>query len=300
MERMDTRRIKKAKDMRKEKLYEAIEKVLEIDPDNITVRTLEWKITVLTLIRDLFYEEKIEEVIDTIEDWAKWKKKNVEKGLPNRLWEIKKETWLLRAERRGWDYIATAVVRDFANEIATITHDGNLEKIAKIYSLIALALKKDKERTLNLLIDFMDHFYGDIEALISRLEGILDTKKTLGGGTMDRKELLLRLCEELTKAVEYFYHEEDAGLKAHLGEVLGRYASLFSSLGWAITWADKEVQDKAFRVIEDALKRKHLLKCRLEEWLSWKIGEVVESALEDKEGEKEAQQTQTEMEELPF
>jgi hypothetical protein len=177
MERMDTRRIKEAKEMRKEKLYEAIEKVLEIDPDNITVRTLEWKITVLTLIRDLFYEEKIEEVIDTIEDWAEWRKKNVEKGLPNRLWEIKKETWLLRAERRGWDYIATAVVRDFANEIAVITYNGNLEKIAKIYSLIYLALKKDKERTLNLLIDFMDHFYGDIEALIFGLEEILDTKR---------------------------------------------------------------------------------------------------------------------------
>jgi hypothetical protein len=177
MERMDTREIKEAKEMRKEKLYEAIEKVLEIDPDNITVRTLEWKITVLTLIRDLFYEEKIEEVIDTIEDWAEWRKKNVEIGLPNRLWEIKKETWLLRAERRGWDYIATAVVRDFANEIATITYDGNLEKIARIYSLTALALKKDKERTLKLLIDFMDHFYGDIEALIFSLEDILNTKR---------------------------------------------------------------------------------------------------------------------------
>jgi len=77
--------------MGKQKLYEALKKVLEIDPNNITVRTLEWKITVLTLIRDLFYEEKIEEVIDTIEDWAEWKEKNVEKGLPDRLWEIKKE-----------------------------------------------------------------------------------------------------------------------------------------------------------------------------------------------------------------
>jgi hypothetical protein len=177
MERMDTRRIKEAKEMRKEKLYEAIKKVLEIEPDNITVITLEWKITVLTLIRDLFYEEKIEEVIDAIEDWAEWRKKNVEIGLPQKLWEIKKETWLLRAERRGWDYIATAVVRDFANEIATITYDGNLEEIAKIYSLIALALKKDKERTLNLLIDFMDHFYGDIEALIFRLEDIAELRK---------------------------------------------------------------------------------------------------------------------------
>jgi hypothetical protein len=132
MERMDTREIKETKEMRKEKLYEAIEKVLEIEPNNITVITLEWKITVLTLIRDLFYEEKIEEAIDTIEEWAKWREKNVEIGLPNRLWEIKKETWLLRAERRGWDYIATAVVRDFANEIATITYDENLEEIAKI------------------------------------------------------------------------------------------------------------------------------------------------------------------------
>lgn len=177
MERMDTGRIKGAKDMRKQKLYKAIKKVLEIDPNNITVNMLEWKITVLSFIRDLFYEEKIEEVIDTIEEWAEWRKKNVEIGLPQRLWEIKKETWLLRAERRGWDYIATAVVREIANELATITYDGNLEKITKIYSLIALALKKDKERTLKLLIDFIDYYYGDIEALIFGLEEILDTKR---------------------------------------------------------------------------------------------------------------------------
>jgi hypothetical protein len=117
---------------------------------------------------------------------------------------------------------------------------------------------------------------------------------------MDRKELLLRLCEELTKVVEYFYHEEDAGLKAFVGEVLGRYGSLFSSLGWAITWANEEVQDEVFKVIEDGFRRKHLLKCRLEEWLSWKVGEAVEEALEDKGEEKEAQQTQTETHELPF
>jgi hypothetical protein len=161
--------------MRKQKLYKAIKNVLEIDPNNITVITLEWKITVLSFIRDLFYEEKIEEVIDAIEDWTEWRKKNVEIGLTQRLWEIKKETWLIRAERRGWDYIANAVVRDFANEIAVITSDGNLEKIAKIYNLLALALKKDKKRTLKLLIDFMDYFYWDIEALIFGLEKILDT-----------------------------------------------------------------------------------------------------------------------------
>ncbi|MFZ8784156.1 hypothetical protein [Thermocrinis sp.] len=114
-----------------------------------------------------------------------------------------------------------------------------------------------------------------------------------------KKEILLRLCKELTKAVEYFYHEEDAGLKAHLGEVLVRYGSLLSNIGWAITWASEDVQDKVFRIIEDALERKHLLKCRLEEWLSWKVGEAVDSALEDKEEEKETK-TQTITDELPF
>ncbi len=114
----------------------------------------------------------------------------------------------------------------------------------------------------------------------------------------DRKELLLQLCKELTKAVEYFYHEEDAGLKAHLGEVLGRYGSLLSNIGWVITWADEEVQEKAFKVIEDAFTRKHMLKCRLEEWLSWKVGEIVDEALEGEEEEKETKKTLTE--ELPF
>jgi len=121
-----------------------------------------------------------------------------------------------------------------------------------------------------------------------------------GGAEMDRKAILLKLCEELTKAVEYFYHEDDAGLKAFVGEVLGRYGSLFSSLGWAITWANEEVQDEVFKVIEDAFRRKHLLKCRLEEWLSWKVGEIVEEALTDKGEEKETQQTQTPTDELPF
>ncbi len=116
---------------------------------------------------------------------------------------------------------------------------------------------------------------------------------------MGRKELLLRLCEELTKAVEEFYHEDDAGLKAHLGEVLGRYGSLLSNIGWVITWADEEVQERAFKVIEDAFKRRHLLKCRLEEWLSWKVGEVVEEALRGEE-ETETQTPTPEKDELPF
>jgi hypothetical protein len=116
---------------------------------------------------------------------------------------------------------------------------------------------------------------------------------------MEKKELLLKLCEEIAKVVEYLYGEE-AWSKAHLGEVLCRYGSLLSNIGWAITWADEEVQDKVFEVIEDGFKRKHLLKCRLEEWLSWKVREVVDSAMEDREEERETQQAQTPTDELPF
>jgi len=117
---------------------------------------------------------------------------------------------------------------------------------------------------------------------------------------MDRRELLLKLCEELTKAVEYFYHEDDVGLKAHLGEVLVRYGNLLANIGWAITWASEEVQDKVFEVIEDGLKKRHLLKCRVEEWLSWKVREIVDEAFEDKGEEKDAQLIQTPKDELPF
>jgi len=114
----------------------------------------------------------------------------------------------------------------------------------------------------------------------------------------DRKGLLLKLCEEITKAVDYLYGE-DAGSKAHLGEVLGRYGRLLADIGWVITWASEDVQEKAFKVIEDAFRRRHLLKCRMEEWLSWKVGEIVEETLEDKEEEKEAK-PQTITDELPF
>jgi hypothetical protein len=125
--------------------------------------------------------------------------------------------------------------------------------------------------------------------------------KTLGGANMDRKELLLKLCEEIAKAVEYLYGEE-AWSKAHLGEVLGRYGSLLSNIGWAITWASEDVQDEVFRVIEEAFRKheEHRLKCRLEEWLSWKVGEIVDEAFEDKEEGKETQQAQTPTDELPF
>ena len=125
-------------------------------------------------------------------------------------------------------------------------------------------------------------------------------KEKMGGEGEDRKKLLLRLCKELTSAVEFLYYEDDVGLKAHFGEVLGRYGSLLSNIGWAITWASEDVQEKVFEVIEDAFERKHRLKCRLEEWLSWKVREIVDEALEDKGEEKETEQTQTPTDELPF
>jgi len=116
---------------------------------------------------------------------------------------------------------------------------------------------------------------------------------------MGRKETLLKLCKELTEAIEYLYNEDDAGLKAYLGEVLGRYGSLLSNIGWTITWANEEVQDQVFKVIEDGFKRRHMLKCRLEEWLNWKVRGIVDSAFEDRE-ERETQQTQKPTDELPF
>jgi hypothetical protein len=115
---------------------------------------------------------------------------------------------------------------------------------------------------------------------------------------MDRKELLLKLCQELYDAVDYLYGDS-AGLRAHLGEVLGRYGSVLSDIGWVLTWANEEVQDKVFGVIEEAfrLHEQRRLKCRLEEWLRWKISDVVDEALHNEE-ETEYQPPQTD--ELPF
>jgi hypothetical protein len=114
---------------------------------------------------------------------------------------------------------------------------------------------------------------------------------------MDKKELLLKLVKELEENIKYLYDEEAPRLKAHLGEILSQYGSLFSNIGWALIWANEETQNRTFQIIEDALQKKHLLKCRLEEWLRWKISDVVNEVLRDK---KEPKQTETRPEELPF
>ena len=35
----------------------------------------------------------------------------------------------IRAEKYGWDYVSTAVVRDFAKELAEVVYDGNIGKV---------------------------------------------------------------------------------------------------------------------------------------------------------------------------
>jgi hypothetical protein len=281
----------------REKLSEILQKVLKV-PSEFNPFGFNWYIEALRHIEDIVLEgeEGLKVVAEVVEEWARWREKNVEIGLLDKLWEIRKEIWETRVEKYGWEYGSTGVLREFMHELTKGVSERNIWKVAEIFRLIELAMKKDGKATVKLLIDYIDHYYGDIDALRIGLERILH-----GGEVMDRKELLLRLCEELTKAVEYLYGE-DAGLKAHLGEVLGRYGSLLGNIGWAITWADEEVQDKVFRVIEEAFRKheEHRLKCRLEEWLSWKVGEVIESAFEDKGEEKETQQTQTPTDTLPF
>jgi len=280
----------------REKLSEILQKVLRVPPE-LNPFAFNWYIEALRHIEDIVFEgeEGLKVVEEVVEEWARWREKKVEIGLVEKLWEIRKERWEARVEKYGWGYVFTTVLREFMHELTKVVSERNIGEVAEIFRLIELAMKKDWKATVELLIEYIDHYYGDIDALRVGLKHILH-----GGETMDRKELLLRLCKELTEAVEYFYHEEDAGLKAHLGEVLVRYGSLFSSLGWAITWASEDVQEKAFRVIEDAFERKHLLKCRLEEWLSWKVGEVVDSALEDREEEKETSKTKHQRTNCPF
>ena len=281
----------------REKLAEILQKVLWVPPE-LNPFAFNGYIEALRHIEGIVFkgEEGLKVVEEVVEEWARWREKNVEIGLLDKLWEIRKERWEARVEKYGWKSVFTDVLKEFTHELAKAVSEWNIGEVVEIFRLIELAMKKDLEATVRLLIAYIDHYHGDIDALRFGLEHILH-----GGETMVRKELLLKLCEEITKAVEYLYGEE-AWSKAHLGEVLGRYGSLLSNIGWAITWADEEVQDKVFRVIEEAFRKheEHRLKCRLEEWLSWKVGEVVESALEDKEEEKETQQPQPPTDELPF
>ena len=120
---------------------------------------------------------------------------------------------------------------------------------------------------------------------------------------MERKELLLKLCQRLYDTVDYLYGES-SGLYAHLGESLMLFGSMFSKIGWILLWGEEQEREKMFKVIEDAFLRKHLLRCSVEEWLDFKLREI-ESEIdrrmfpqEEEEQNQEPQQTQTD--ELPF
>jgi hypothetical protein len=160
----------------KQNLYEILQKVLRVSPD-ITPFSLDWYIEVLKHIRDISLEDKdgLRAVAEVVEEWASWLEKNVDILLQERLWETKKEIWQKRAEKYGWDYVSTAVVREFVNELAKIAYNQNIGKIAEVFRLLELALEKNKMETVMLLIDYIDHFYGDIDALIFRLRQIISS-----------------------------------------------------------------------------------------------------------------------------
>ncbi len=163
-------------EMGKQNLYEILQKVLRVPP-NITPLSLDWYIEVLKHIRDISLEDKegLRAVAEVVEEWASWLEKNVNIGLQEKLWETKKEIWQKRAEEYGWEYVSTAVVRDFINELAKVVYDGNIGKMAEIFRLLELALEKNKMETVELLIEYIDHFYGDIDALLFRLRQIISS-----------------------------------------------------------------------------------------------------------------------------
>jgi hypothetical protein len=128
--------------------------------------------------------------------------------------------------------------------------------------------------------------------------------KTLGGGNMDRKELLLRLCKEFYDVVDYLYGDS-GGLYAHLGERLMWFGSMFSKVGWILVWGEEQDREKMFKVIEDTFQRKHMLRCSWEEWLDFKLRDIEEEIdkrmfpQEEEQNQKEPPQT-PETDELPF
>jgi hypothetical protein len=132
-------------------------------------------------------------------------------------------------------------------------------------------------------------------------------KNLSGGGAMDRKELLLKLCQKLYDAVGYLYGE-DSGLRAHLGESLMWFGGVFSKIGWILIWGEEQEVERMFKVIEDTIEkiRNHKVNSSLEQWLYVKLLDIereIDKRLfpqEEEEQNPEPPQTQTETDELPF
>ena len=124
---------------------------------------------------------------------------------------------------------------------------------------------------------------------------------------MDRKELLLTICQKLYDRVDYLYGE-DSGLMAHLGESLMWFGSVFSKIGWILLWGEEQEREQMFRVIEDTIEkiRNHKVNSSLEQWLYLKLLDIeneIDKRMfpqEEEEQNQEPLQTQKETDELPF
>jgi hypothetical protein len=124
---------------------------------------------------------------------------------------------------------------------------------------------------------------------------------------MDRKELLLKLCQKLYDRMDYLYGE-DSGLMAHLGESLIWFGSMFSKIGWILLWGEEQEREQMFRVMEDAIEkiRNRKVNSSLEQWLYLKLLDIeneIDKRMFPQEEEKqnpEPTQTQKETDELPF
>jgi hypothetical protein len=122
---------------------------------------------------------------------------------------------------------------------------------------------------------------------------------------MDRKELLLKLCQELYDAVDYLYGDS-SGLRAHLGESLMWFGSMFSKIGWILVWGEEQDREKMFKVIEDTFRKlkEHRLRCSLEEWLCFKLQDIEDEMNKriqpPQDLELNPEPTKQEEDELPF
>ncbi len=84
---------------------------------------------------------------------------------------------------------------------------------------------------------------------------------------MDRKELLLQLCRELTEEVEKLYRD--------CGEVL-------KHAGGLAPWVRRDVEEMLLGIIDWGFR--NLEESRVKE-LSWKIREIAEEIIQGKEEE---------------
>jgi hypothetical protein len=103
-----------------------------------------------------------------------------------------------------------------------------------------------------------------------------------GGETMRRAyfhSLLVRLCKVMADGADELYKYGDRE-NAEMGELLLRYGKLLTDIGWVLTQGSKEVQEKVAEIVDEGVYKHdaRMLGEDLVEWLSRKIGEVVDEA----------------------